>query len=397
MVGLLKKYFYTFCFFLCCFFQASFAGSGTDDLILRYTTGRQDTVHECYPIGTATWAVWSTARSRKTRSDSTKAPVWSDSRGKQCRRNHKYLAQARSPDFRRGTADGDATVNKMIGGGNARFVPAGNLYLEFSGHTGTNYSRSWIWKNGDRENELCLQRCNLHPRILPQAPDKVIIVRLTASAAGKISFSAYMDSPFSGTTQSTPANNLLVLNAQVNAIKFQNRLTVKTDMRTVSSGSNKIIVPGANSDHPPHHCDELHSLQRCFGNPDTRATAALQRRCGEDLRYSAGRISRSYTALFDRVDLNLGTETTQNLTMDARVSKFSSSNDPPDSSVSITNWALPDDFPRPGRFPAGEPPRHLEQDTYPTWGSKYTTNINLEMNYWMTETANPRNAPNLYK
>lgn len=28
------------------------------------------------------------------------------------------------------------------------------------------------------------------------------------------------------------------------------------------------------------------------------------------------------------------------------------------------------------------------KDLYPSWGSKYTTNINLEMNYWMTESAN---------
>ncbi len=32
--------------------------------------------------------------------------------------------------------------------------------------------------------------------------------------------------------------------------------------------------------------------------------------------------------------------------------------------------------------------KNMEPRSFSAWGSKYTTNINLEMNYWMVESAN---------
>src|SRR5574344_1381353 len=390
MVGLLKKYFYAFCFFLCCFFQVSFAGSGTDDLILRYTTDAKDTFTNAIPIGNGYMGGMVYGAVAKDKIGLNESTIWSDSPGENNAEGaYKYLAQVRSQIFAGNYKDADATVNKMIGGGNARFVPAGNLYLEFSGHTGTNYSRELNLKTAIAKTSYVYNGVTYTREYFASYPDKVIIVRLTASAAGKISFSAYMDSPLTGRTRSKPANNPVVLKAQVNAIKFQNRLTVKTDGGTVSSGSNKIIVSGANSATILLTiATNFNSYNDVSGNPDTRATAALNAAAAKTYDTLRENQQKDYTALFDRVDLNLGTETTQNLTTDARVSKFSTSNDP----------GLVRLYYQFGRYLMiscsrdGSQPANLQgiwnKDTYPTWGSKYTTNINLEMNYWMTETAN---------
>lgn len=390
MVGLLKKYFYAFCFFLCCFFQVSFAGSGTDDLILRYTTDAKDTFTNAIPIGNGYMGGMVYGAVAKDKIGLNESTIWSDSPGENNAEGaYKYLAQVRSQIFAGNYKDADATVNKMIGGGNARFVPAGNLYLEFSGHTGTNYSRELNLKTAIAKTSYVYNGVTYTREYFASYPDKVIIVRLTASAAGKISFSASMDAPFGGTTQSTPANNILVLNAKVDAIKYQNRLIVKADGGTVSAGSNKITVSGANS------ATVLLTIATNFtayndvsGNQETRATAALNAAAAKTYETLLQNQQKDYTALFNRVDLNLGTETTQNLTTDERVSKFSASNDP----------GLVRLYYQFGRYlmiscsREGSQPANLQgiwnKDTYPTWGSKYTTNINLEMNYWMTETAN---------
>ena len=45
---------------------------------------------------------------------------------------------------------------------------------------------------------------------------------------------------------------------------------------------------------------------------------------------------------------------------------------------------------RPGT-PAGQPAGHLERRaSSPPWDSKYTININTEMNYWPAEVTQPR-------
>ena len=390
MVWGFQKRFCTFCFILCAAIQTSFAADNSEDLILRYATDAKDTFTNAIPIGNGYMGGMVYGAVAKDKIGLNESTVWSDSPGENNAEGaYKYLSQARSQIFAGNYADADATVNKMIGGGNARFVPVGNLYLEFAGHSGTSYSRELDLKTAIAKTSYVYNGVTYTREYIASYPDKVIIVHLTASAAGKISFSASMDSPFGGTTQSTPANNLLVLNAQVNAIKFQNRLIVKADGGTVSSGSNKITVSGANSATVLLTiATNFNAYNDVTGNPETRATAAMNAASAKTYETLLQNQQKDYKALFDRVDLSLGTETTQNQTTDKRVSQFSTSNDP----------GLVRLYYQFGRYLMiscsrdGSQPANLQgiwnKDMYPSWGSKYTTNINLEMNYWMTETAN---------
>ncbi len=97
----------------------------------------------------------------------------------------------------------------------------------------------------------------------------------------------------------------------------------------------------------------------------------------------------SYQELFNRVDLNLGNKNNySNYTTDMRIATFAFSDDP----------QLVRLYYQFGRYlmiscsRLGSQPANLQgvwNDLMsPPWGSKYTTNINTEMNYWMTETAN---------
>jgi alpha-L-fucosidase 2 len=97
---------------------------------------------------------------------------------------------------------------------------------------------------------------------------------------------------------------------------------------------------------------------------------------------------REHQRLFRRVALKLGTTPNSTLPTDERLAKFDGSNDP-DLAALVFQFGryLLISSSRPGTQPA-----NLQgiwnKDQNPMWDSKYTTNINTEMNYWPAEVAN---------
>ena len=97
---------------------------------------------------------------------------------------------------------------------------------------------------------------------------------------------------------------------------------------------------------------------------------------------------REHQRLFRRVSVKLGTTPNSTLPTDERLAKFDGTNDP-DLAALVFQFGryLLIASSRPGTQPA-----NLQgiwnKDQNPMWDSKYTTNINTEMNYWPAEVAN---------
>ena len=124
------------------------------------------------------------------------------------------------------------------------------------------------------------------------------------------------------------------------------------------------------------------------GDPLAKATADLEgaaRRPYADLR--ADHIA-DHRRLFDRVALDLGTTPAGARPTDERVRAFETADDPALATLLFHYGRyLLIASSRPGTQPA-----NLQgiwnDDLNPMWDSKYTTNINTEMNYWPAEVAN---------
>ncbi|MCK9181495.1 MAG: glycoside hydrolase N-terminal domain-containing protein [Fibrobacteraceae bacterium] len=377
-------------FLLFPFLPSTYGAETPSDLILWYNTDAQDSFTSAIPIGNGFMGGMIYGNAAKDKIGLNEGTIWSDSPGENNKEGaFQYLAQARAQIFAGNYSGADETVNKMIGGSTARFLPAGNLYIEFSGHTASNYYRELDLRTAISKTTYTYSGVTYTREYFASYPDKVIIVRLTANQSGKLSFSTYLDSPFSGTTQSTTGNNLLILNAKADAIKYQTRLLVQTDGGTVNAASNKISVSGANSATLLLTiATNYNSYNNVSGDPAARATEAMSSASAKTYDALLKNHLADYQALFNRVDLSLGSETTKESTTDKRVSQFNTSNDP----------GLVRLYYQFGRYlmiscsREGSQPANLQgiwnKDMYPSWGSKYTTNINLEMNYWMTESAN---------
>ena len=97
----------------------------------------------------------------------------------------------------------------------------------------------------------------------------------------------------------------------------------------------------------------------------------------------------AYRSLFGRVELDLGHSSREDLPMDERLAAFHEN--PDDPSLAALYFQF-------GRYllicssqPGGQP-ANLQgiwnDKLFPSWDSKYTCNINLEMNYWPSEVTN---------
>ena len=129
------------------------------------------------------------------------------------------------------------------------------------------------------------------------------------------------------------------------------------------------------------------------GDAEAKALRLLNHYLAKDISYEqslAAHKSR-YQEQFHRVTLDLGHNPEQEQKpTDVRISEFSENSDP---GLAATYFQF-------GRYllisssQKGSQPANLQgiwnpdADQYPAWDSKYTTNINVEMNYWPAEVAN---------
>ncbi|WP_051312828.1 glycosyl hydrolase family 95 catalytic domain-containing protein [Sporocytophaga myxococcoides] len=361
------------------------------DLTLWYSKDAADVFTDALPIGNGRLGGMVYGIVAKDVIGLNEGTVWSGYPGN----NNKSgaansLATARSQIFAGNYTAADATVSNMIGSGQERFLPVGNLYLTFPGHVATNYYRELDLKTAIAKTTYTYNGVNYTREYFASYPDQVMAVRLTASQTGKISFSVNMDSQQTPVTNSNEGNNILILNGQADAIKFQNRVKVENEGGTISANSTSITVTGANSATIYLTiCTNYNAYNNVSGDQVANATKVINAINGKTYTQLLKNHLQDYQALFNRVDLHLGTpNATATQSTDKRVAGFATTKDP---SLIRLHYQF-------GRYLMiscsrhGSQPANLQgiwnRDMYPSWGSKYTTNINFQMNYWMTETGN---------
>ncbi|WP_173383266.1 glycoside hydrolase N-terminal domain-containing protein [Fibrobacter succinogenes] len=317
--------------------------------------------------------------------------VWSGGPGDNNKQGAaNYLKDARDALFRRDYRSAESIVSdRMIGPGPASFQPVGDLVITTSHSGATNYRRELDLKTAMAKTTYSAGGVNYTREYFASYPDHVIVIRLSASEKGKVSFGATMTTPHRNNSMSS-SGNTLIYDVTVNSIKFQNRLNVVADGGTVSVANGNISVNGANEAMLVLTiATNFKSASDVSGNPGSLASAVMEAVKGKSFDELKAAHLKDYQAIFNRVKLDLGAAHSSAGDVTAtRVKNFNSTNDP--SFVEL--------YYQFGRYllisssRKGGQPANLQgiwnKDTSPMWGSKYTTNINLEMNYWPVETAN---------
>ncbi|MBN1343531.1 MAG: glycoside hydrolase family 95 protein [Phycisphaerae bacterium] len=272
------------------------------------------------------------------------------------------------------------------------YQPFGDLRLHFPGHEQVgDYRRSLdidaaIARVSYRVGDTTFRR-----EVFSSAPDQVIVVRITADKPGAVAFTATMDSPHTEARTRAVGKDQLALTGKVkgHVLKFEARLRVGTDGGEAIVTDDGVTVKNADAATLTLAAATSYvNFQDVSGNPAARCDKTLAAIAGKD--YAALRQAHvaDHRGLFRRVAIDLGkTEAAEDPT-DVRIKRFAERDDPALAALYFQYGRyLLIAASRPGCQPANL--QGIWNDKLsPPWDSKWTTNINTEMNYWPAEMCN---------
>ncbi|WP_431946888.1 glycoside hydrolase family 95 protein [Actinacidiphila sp. bgisy167] len=226
-------------------------------------------------------------------------------------------------------------------------------------------------------------------------PDQVIVVRLTADTRGSLSFTAAFDSPQQVRTDSPdPMTVGLEGTGQTREgvtgqVRFRALVRAHTEGGTVSSANGTLTVNGADAVTLLVSVGTSYNdYQDASGDHRARAEGPLNAAGGTPYGRLRSRHVADHRALFRRVTLDLGTTEAAGAPTDRRVAAFAQGDDPQLVALHYQYGRyLLIASSRPGTQPANLQGIWNDQLS-PPWDSKYTININTEMNYWPAPSTN---------
>ncbi|MFZ0827017.1 MAG: glycoside hydrolase family 95 protein [Verrucomicrobiia bacterium] len=329
-------------------------------------------------------------------------------------------ALAALPEVRRLIFDGKyAEAQKLAGqkmmGRPLRQMPyetLGNLWLTFPTNTAVgDYRRDLNLDTAVASVSYTANGVHFKREIFSSPADQVIVVRLTADQPGQISFTAGMDTPQRATMKTDGGETLVMTGTNGSArgiaggLKFQARVRVlaqgggtsalKTTPLTsaglpyTSASFNSISVAGADSATifiaAATSYKNYHDVS---GDPEAIVRGQMADASIKPFPRLLAAHLAEHQKLFRRVELNLGETDAMKLPTDERIRRFAGGQDPQLAALyfQFARYLLISSS-RPGGQPANL--QGLWNDSMnPPWDSKYTININTEMNYWAADPGN---------
>jgi len=279
------------------------------------------------------------------------------------------------------------------------YQPIGDLRLEHPGHAEvSNYRRELNLDTAIARISYTAGGITFGREIFASPVDQVIVVNLTADHPGQINFAASFATLQRAVIET--AAGALILRGEnrdasgvKGALKFQARAMLMANAGKMEAATGKIIVRDANSALILiAAATSYKSFNDVSGDPEALVSDYLNRAKGKS--YSRLRDShvREHQRLFRRVTLDLGATESASLRTDLRPANFLAGSDPHLAALYFQYGRyLLISSSRPGTQPANLQGIWNESMT-PPWDSKYTVNINAEMNYWPAEVLTFPNA-----
>lgn len=278
-----------------------------------------------------------------------------------------------------------------------KFEPLGSLQLAFDGHNKySNFYRELDIEKAVTRTSYTVGEVNYTREALASFPDRVIVMRITASKPGNISFAASFSTPQSNAVIKTTAAKELTIEGTTldhegvkGLVRFKGTVRIKLDGGTFTSNDTSLTIK--NADAATIYISiatNFNTYNDISGDENKRAVDYLNKAFPKSFAAILHAHIASYQKYFNRVKLDLGSTDAANFPTDERLKNFNSVNDP--QLVTL--------YYQYGRYllisasqPGGQA-ANLQgiwnNKINPPWDSKYTININAEMNYWPAEKTN---------
>ena len=272
------------------------------------------------------------------------------------------------------------------------YQPFGDLYLDFPGHeTVSDYKRTLDLNTAVAGVTYRVGEVTFERAYFSSAPDQVIVGFLCADKAGQISFTAKLSSPHDDIHMEPIDSDQIAMTGRVHEGEetFEARLKITAEGGTVTATDEGITVSSADSATLIlTGGSSFINYKDISGDPKAQCEKTMQAVSGKS--YSALKEShlKDYRELFGRVKLDLGRSEAADLPTDQRLKQIADTTDPSLATLyfQFGRYLLIASS-RPGCQPANL--QGIWNDSLkPPWESKYTVNINTEMNYWPAEVCN---------
>ena len=276
------------------------------------------------------------------------------------------------------------------------YQPAGHLYLDVA-HDALfeNYRRSLDLDTAVTRTVYQSGGVAFRRDAFVSAADGLLVVRISADAPGAVNVGVELTSPQHGISSADPdgivrfAGHNRSEHGVDGALRFAMRAKVQAEGGTKSVVGAQLRVSDADS--VLILLDIATSFVRyddVSGDPEMSIDARMDAAGGKSFDTLLMAHIAEHQCLFRRMGIDLGRTESADLPTNERIAGFAEGDDPALASLYVQYGRyLMITSSRPGTQPSTLQ-GIWNKETRPPWGSKYTTNINLQMNYWLPDRAN---------
>lgn len=384
------------------FFGASCAFSQTNaPLRLWYTSPAEKTWESALPIGNGRVGAMIYGNVAEELIQLNEHTVWSGSPN----RNDNLLsldslAIIRQLIFEGKQKEAERIANRVIitkKSHGQMFQPVADFRIAFTGHDMfSNYSRELNIEKAIATTSYTIAGVQYTRQSFASLTDRVIVMRLTASKRNSISFEARFSNTLSASKVNATSSHDLIVTGTTNdhegikgLVKFKGIARMKLEGGTIESGDSSVTISNANAvTIYISIASSFKNYHDISGDHNALAKQWLDQAYRKPFASLLQAHIAGYQKYFNRVKLDLGNTSGVERPTDERLKNFNSGDDP--QLVTL--------YYQYGRYllisssqPGGQP-ANLQgiwnNKTRPPWDSKYTININAEMNYWPAEKTN---------
>jgi alpha-L-fucosidase 2 len=284
------------------------------------------------------------------------------------------------------------------------FQPLGDLLLNFEGATNVvDYRRELDMETGVAKITYRQGDATFTRELFVSYPDRVMVIRLTSDKPGRISVQAQFQSPYLDQATARPGklvmdgcwkgpitNNWLIAPVEGKGLRFQAGLLVRPEGGRMQAAGDTVRVQWADSvTFIVAAATSFVNCRNISGDSAANCEKILAGVTGKDYATLRRRHEADFRGLMGRVHLRIGDQSLNGQPIDERLKAVRAGTSDPNLEALCFQF---------GRYVlaassrAGGQPANLQgiwnEAVSPTWGSKYTININTEMNYWPAEVCN---------
>jgi len=285
------------------------------------------------------------------------------------------------------------------------YEPIGDLVLQFDGaENAQDYRRGLDMETGVATVSYRVGDALLKREVFLSYPDRVMVVRISSDKPGRVSVQAQLKSHFLDMLTAKPGQlvmkgswkqpgsetNWLIAPVQGRGVAFETAMVAEPEGGSSEATTNGLHIQGADAvTFILTTATSYINYTNISGDPAALCEQILSRSEAKDYTLLRHRHEEDFRGLMGRVHLAVGDAAMNSRPIDERLKMVRAGGTDPNLEALIFQF---------GRYilaassRAGGQPANLQgiwnEDVIPPWGSKYTININTEMNYWPAEVCN---------